>query len=287
MELDGYCNDLKIAFEHQGQQHYKKIEHFNRRNESLDLRKQYDAEKRYLCKINKVILIEIPYFIPVENLKDWILNALIVDCKFSLIKNIEEVTSKNYVPSNELNDLKKISLQHGGECLDLFYKGVFEKHKFSCKKGHVWFATPNNVKTGSWCPKCKPERIGDSNRKHSLVSMNDLARIKHGKFLSQEFKSVNDKYEWECSSNHRWFATPSDVAKGSWCKICSVLSKKGTIEQMIEIAHQRGGECLSNKYVNSQTHLKWRCKSGHTWMARPDNVKNSGSWCPFCAVASK
>ena len=56
---------------------------------------------------------------------------------------------------------------------------------------------------------------------------------------------------------------------------------------MREIATQRGGKCLSDKYRNIDTKLKWECKNGHIWEATPNNVKNNNSWCPKCAGAER
>jgi hypothetical protein len=51
---------------------------------------------------------------------------------------------------------------------------------------------------------------------------------------------------------------------------------------MRELAESKGGKCLSETYVNSQTKLKWKCDEGHTWEAIPNSIKR-GRWCPFCA----
>ena len=58
--------------------------------------------------------------------------------------------------------------------------------------------------------------------------------------------------------------------------------KKLTIEEMREIARNRRGKCLSKKYIDTNTKLKWECERGHTWEAKPGNIKNKGSWCPEC-----
>lgn len=60
-----------------------------------------------------------------------------------------------------------------------------------------------------------------------------------------------------------------------------------TIEEMRDIARSRGGECLSEKYINSKTKLRWRCSEGHEWEAIPNNVKNHHRWCPFCYVENR
>jgi len=55
-----------------------------------------------------------------------------------------------------------------------------------------------------------------------------------------------------------------------------------TIEEMHELAKNRGGKCLSEVYIDSHTKLQWECKEGHAFWMEPNNVKQ-GQWCPICA----
>lgn len=54
-----------------------------------------------------------------------------------------------------------------------------------------------------------------------------------------------------------------------------------TIEEMVALAHERGGFCLSEKYINARTPLIWKCSLGHVWSASADSIKR-GTWCPEC-----
>jgi hypothetical protein len=58
--------------------------------------------------------------------------------------------------------------------------------------------------------------------------------------------------------------------------------RNSTLAQMRSLALQRGGECISRRYINSRIPLRWRCRRGHQWKAMPTNV-SKGSWCPVCA----
>lgn len=283
MELDGYCEPIGLAFEHQGEQHYREVSHFNRRDETLARRLKDDESKRSLCEKHGISLIEVPYYIPTDKLPAWI-HDNIASVKPSIrLKPPHDVKTVDYAPSSELSDLRAIARERGGECISTVYLGVVEKHKFRCSKGHVWEATASNVKSRTWCPECKPERIGDSNRKHSVETMSLLAAERGGKFLSSTFVSVNSRYLWGCTNGHQWLAAPSDIMKGTWCLECSYNSRRGNIEEMRAIAKSRGGKCISEEYISSQTKLLWRCEAGHEWKARPDNVKNRLSWCPVCS----
>ena len=59
-----------------------------------------------------------------------------------------------------------------------------------------------------------------------------------------------------------------------------------TLEDMQKLASQHGGECLSDKYINRRTKLRWKCSVGHEWEAAPRSVVPSGNkdgtWCRLC-----
>ena len=90
---------------------------------------------------------------------------------------------------------------------------------------------------------------------------------------------------WRCREGHVWHAKPFGIKQGNWCPKCSYAkagkARRLTIEDMQEIASSKGGECLSRKYVNTDTKLRWRCEKNHRWRATPNGIK-SGHWCPKC-----
>lgn len=58
------------------------------------------------------------------------------------------------------------------------------------------------------------------------------------------------------------------------------------IDQLHQIAEERGGECLSCQYKGATKKLLWECAKGHQWEAAPDSIKR-GTWCPYCAGRAK
>ena len=68
--------------------------------------------------------------------------------------------------------------------------------------------------------------------------------------------------------------------------LCDWLGKKSTIEEMKIMAHKKWGKCLSEKYVNNNTKLKWQCEKGHVWDSIPHGIKK-GQWCPVCGGTLK
>jgi hypothetical protein len=62
---------------------------------------------------------------------------------------------------------------------------------------------------------------------------------------------------------------------------------KLTIQEMQNLAKSRGGRCLSKKYVDNKTKLKWQCSKGHLWEARPHDIKDGNTWCPICSIGKR
>jgi hypothetical protein len=113
--------------------------------------------------------------------------------------------------------------------------------------------------------------------------MQEIAAERGGRCLSTEYVNSSTKLKWECALGHVWEATPQAIKKGKWCVECA--GSQFTIEAMQKIASERGGKCLSDRYVNTSTKLKWECDKGHTWEATPSVIRK-GDWCPECTLES-
>lgn len=283
MELDGYCESLQLAFEHQGLQHYKKSRMFHRSDKDFKERQQDDFEKRKLCELHGITLIEIPE-IPtltkVEGIKKEIRQILI---RNHVIlppgyddKEIDLSGAYRTSGAREAyQELQAIAKQRGGEILSCSYVHGRVKHLWKCAKGHQWETTPDNVRSGYWCPHCA------GILPLTIAEMNTIAQARNGRCISASYSGNKSKIIWECSSGHQWAAAPIKVKNGSWCPKCAGKIPL-TIEEMREIASGRGGKCLSENYINNRIKLSWECAEGHRWEASPVKVKN-GTWCPTCS----
>ena len=118
-------------------------------------------------------------------------------------------------------------------------------------------------------------------KRSTIQAMQQLAERHGGKCLSDTYFNERSKLLWQCAKGHQWTAAPYTIQRGGWCGRCFTDSRKNTIQEMQETAAARGGRCLSNIYVNSQSKLTWQCAKGHQWMAAPAHVRN-GKWCPHC-----
>ena len=64
LQLDGYCVELSLAFEYQGEQHYDPKNYFHFGDiSSFEAQQERDARKVMLCKAEGVRLVLVPYFV--------------------------------------------------------------------------------------------------------------------------------------------------------------------------------------------------------------------------------
>ena len=76
LELDCYNAELKLALEYNGQQHYQYTPHFHKNKNAFYSQVHRDNWKRQKCRENGITLIEIPYWIPPDKLRDFIIVEL-------------------------------------------------------------------------------------------------------------------------------------------------------------------------------------------------------------------
>ena len=178
-----------------------------------------------------------------------------------------------------LEQMRVTAKSRGGWCLSKRYRNNAEKLKWRCSKGHEWSATPLHVRKGHWCPFCA--RVASV----TLAILQQIAARRGGRCLSITYVNSSCPLLWNCAAGHEWLARASSIQAGNWCPVCAHNQSLG-LEEMREIARERGGMCLSTSYKNASTPLLWTCKFGHRWKAAAANVKSGsrrkGSWCREC-----
>jgi len=120
-------------------------------------------------------------------------------------------------------DMRLLAKRRGGDCLSEKYLGADIKLEWQCAKGHAWTAKPSNIKTGTWCPKCRG--FGKT-----IADMRAHAKSKNGKCLSQEYATGRTHLEWQCEKKHIWKATPSNILRGKWCPVCARLNRRKNVQ---------------------------------------------------------
>lgn len=171
LELDGYNEEHKIAFEFQGRHHFKQL--FKKQNlQDIQFK---DKQKIINCKNNGVKLLIISQEKKMYKLNvclDIIQNYLTsIGISFEPITDIEKLEKKIFqLTRNKEKDKKlQIAKDHAssknGECLSDTYLNYSHHMKWKCSKPEhqPWLATYSSViRNNSWCPECahkKPKFI--------------------------------------------------------------------------------------------------------------------------------
>lgn len=178
-----------------------------------------------------------------------------------------------------LDEMQEIAESRGGLCLSLIYQNNASKLHWRCSAGHAWGATPLQIKRGHWCPYCA--RVA----RLTLQELQQMAFRSGGICLSPKYLGSSKPLRWKCARRHEWSARPSSIRTGSWCPVCA-HNRRLRLDEMQQVAKERGGRCLSSHYTNGSTPLLWVCHQGHCWKASPTNVKGGtrkkGTWCMEC-----
>jgi hypothetical protein len=188
------------------------------------------------------------------------------------------------MPRYNLQDCEEYAKSNGGLCLSLEYKSTTTKMDWECEEKHKWETTFKIIKTGCWCPDCSKiisgkKRKGTKNNKITIQYCKTLAIEKGGECLSEVYKS-KQQLLWKCENGHTFPNRVDCVQKGRWCNECYLLKVKPTIEKFKKYAISKGGECLSDKYIDSQTNLEWKCNRNHQWESKP----RTDFWCRECSI---
>jgi len=153
LELDGYCREVGLAFEYQGEQHYKEIKHFYRNKiNGLDARIDSDKLKREMCKLNKVALIEIPFSVKPKDMRDYILNACIRHGFVPPNKEPFDVFELEVVAKSRIAEMHELAKDRGWKCLSNNFVGSHSKLKWQCSVGHTFEQEPALLRSGYGYP---------------------------------------------------------------------------------------------------------------------------------------
>ena len=163
------------------------------------------------------------------------------------------------------------------------YEGSKTEIKCRCKiDGYEFETIPNRLLKGTGCPKCAGKNKTTEDFKQELEKINSDIEV------LGEYKGSNKKIKCICKiDNNIWFATPSDLLKGTGCPICGekrrIDSQRLTHKEFINRIKDINNDIeILGEYINSRTKIKVRCKiDNNIWFALPTNLLREMG-CPKC-----
>ena len=298
MEFDGYNEELGLAFEYQGEQHFNFVPFFHGTKAAFHNRLEDDKLKKELCKARDIALICPDYLLDPDGLESFLRCELRI-AKPQIKLNSDSLNWGEMNIGNEevrrsyLRELIDIAEAKGGKCISNVYINNHTKLRFTCaNKNHdEWTAVPSTIKNGTWCNKCGDERTREKN-KTPLQKIKELCEKKDLTFLDicrNKHEQIAYKVVYRCS--HESILTKMQIERDTVCQKC-FQPKRGatqrcTIDDAKKLAKERKGKLLSKRYINAGTKLLWQCAQNHIFASNFNNVKGhknkKGSWCGECS----
>jgi len=175
LELDGYNNELMIAFEYQGIYHIDPDVHDSK--EKWVAQKKRDENTRKMCQELGIQLIEVELFNRYSFKDSDIVASLMKafqkvgrDIDATAFSNIEQIVKKVAKGSNRLIEIERVCEEHNLTLIDeIMWLGREHEYKFRCNKCDYVFPSSlarRDIAKHKCCPRCARE-IGENKRKLS------------------------------------------------------------------------------------------------------------------------
>lgn len=184
LELDIYNEELSIAIEYNGIQHYKYVKHFHRTADALEKQQERDRIKKELCEQNDIFLIIIPYTIESTDICKYIADILVCH-NYNLVNPEQSFDESNIYRfmSNKDRLTEYIELK-GGNLISGEYITRESHVKIQCDEGHVWETKIKCLYKGGWCHECG-YKVEEETKRKIAETMKKFNSTEEGKLLKQ------------------------------------------------------------------------------------------------------
>jgi hypothetical protein len=155
-----------------------------------------------------------------------------------------------------------------------------------CNKcGNEFEASYEKLQSSAKKCSCIRETKRNQQLQMNLEFLSSLARSKGGKLITTDAMTLREKWHFQCSEGHTWFAQGQSVKIGTWCPKCGGAAPR-TLAELQEIVDKRGGKLLSSEYKGVDATYTFKCNLGHEFANMFKKVEK-GQWCPTCNKGKK
>lgn len=281
LELDGYCDVFRIAFEYNGTQHYYKHSWWHHQNNSLQDQQERDRQKTKLCQSKNISKLDIS-FKQIQDLDKLtkLIKTFLLDHQVPIYQDVNW-NWFDYLPDN-YKTLQRCAKKRNGELLTPCFLGSHSKHIFKCNVcDNEWKATSKDIlNKNSWCPFCS------NNQKYTIKQIQGIAHKKQIKFLSKKYKNTHTKYRWRCMKcSHIWWAKFNAIQQKTGCPKCAG-NQPVSASRFNKYIQERNIRLLMEFLGMSYRH-SFECLACHNvWDSAAANIWNNRG-CPFCSNNKK
>ena len=166
--------------------------------------------------------------------------------------------------------------------------GTHKKLKWKCSLEHTWTTgLINRTKDGTGCPSCSG-RVAIPGETDLATTHPELAAQAVGwDPTTVKAGTSTKKLKWGCVRGHEWLSTPSTRAGlGTGCPYCSglrvIVGETDLATTHPELAKEADGWDPTT-VGKGGGRKRWKCPSGHSYLATVHNRSYMNSGCPSCA----
>jgi hypothetical protein len=251
LELDMYNDELKLAIEMNGIQHYEYTPHFHKVEADFQRNKERDKFKSDKCKEYNINLIIVPYTILNSQIPQFIENESI-KLNYKFLNMASDINFKDcFELKKKLLAINKKLIEKNGLLISNLDNTIIDtketRFEIKCNKDHQWETTMFNLVTRNlWCPKCGTMVSEDKKKSISkgmteFLSTDEGKEVKANSFVKRSITMQKQKEEIrltitdkQCSGqckatkNVSEFGKKTDTKDGyqPYCRACVKIAKQ-------------------------------------------------------------
>lgn len=240
MELDGFCEELNLAFEYQGYQHFQESTIFS--PGGLEQRIGDDTKKLELCEQHGVHLFYFTHENDYDNFAEIAINQAekFGDAVRSLVKSDSFDVNKAFIREDRILELRELLSRKNINVLSEKWITSDYRYNLECGTcGHKWRARGNaffNSRSVAGCDQCA-RRVRADEQRGSMEDVRRFAQSFGGDVLSESYESAQSRYEFICAQGHVFTSRLNNMTH--FKQFCPTCEKRGTRKHIDEAQASR------------------------------------------------
>jgi NUMOD1 domain len=238
LELDGYNEELKLAIEYNGSQHYiENKSFFHKEGGSFEAQQQRDILKQKECVDLGIELIIVHYKINTfENIRGYLESELVrlnipFESKHDWVELKKNLSYARQYRLREYNAIVEIVESKNGKCLSTNYIDRLDPMRFKCEvDNHPEFEkTPADIRRDVWCNYCA------HNAPQSTESINEEFKQYGIQLVSDYLPGSHTVQTFACANGHVFDRQLDNMRRtvkiGKGCIVCDDLVRRIPVYQ--------------------------------------------------------
>lgn len=286
LELDMYNEELMMACEYNGIQHYFEDNKFFHKNGGFEEQVERDSLKKQYCDENGIKLIIVPYTVyKFTDTVDYILSELKIQRdEIDIDWDIKQIEYTSLVDNNLLtttkmrSEMDDIADKKNAKYLGATSNGRRNLHKFLCDNGHEFILQASDVNRGRWCWDCSGRKPLSTSTVMDILAKINMSLI--GEYVNSGTNIIIKCNYCKNEFEKNWDNVKQRELKYGCCYLCNSSNIK--ITEINEKLEKIGFKFADKLYIDAKTKNTYECEKGHKITANWNAIKVRAGKCKEC-----